>query len=137
MKARGARELQTEGWDTVAFTDGSMIQEEVGAGYVVPEEDITVLMKVMGPQTVNRAELTAIYAVLQDMAPSKDLVVYTDSKVAIQKLAAWAANPETLVGDKHESLVAAMGGADCGEAWEVRVAENKGARRPAGQRVSG
>lgn len=110
VKARGARELQTEGWDTVAFTDGSMIQEEVGAGYVVPEEDITVLMKVMGPQTVNRAELTAIYAVLQDMAPSKDLVVYTDSKVAIQKLAAWAANPETLVGDKHESLVAAMGG---------------------------
>jgi hypothetical protein len=44
------------------------------------------------------------------MAPNGDLVVYTDSKVAIQKLAAWAASPEALTGDKHESLVAAMGG---------------------------
>ena len=86
-----------------------MIQEEVGAGYVVPDADVVVHMKVRGPQTVNRAELTAIYAALQDTRPDRDLVVYSDSKLAIQKLTTWAAGPEALVGDKHEGLVAAIG----------------------------
>ena len=40
VEERGECELQTKGWDTVAFTDGSMIQEEVGAGYVVPDAGV-------------------------------------------------------------------------------------------------
>ena len=76
---------------------------------MVPDADVVVHMKVRGPQTVNRAELTAIYAALQDTRPDRDLVVYSDSKFAIQKLTTWAAGPEALVGDKHEGLVAAIG----------------------------
>lgn len=62
-------------------------------------------MKVAGPQTVNRAEMTAILAALQDVGSHADCTIYTDSKVAIQGIAKWAANP-TLVGkDKHGDIL--------------------------------
>ena len=101
------------------FTDGSKMQDEVGAGYVIPtkpwhhehftrEDDLVFpgrTMKVAGPQTVNRAEMTAILAALQDVGNHTDCTIYTDSKVAIQGIAKWAANP-TLVGkDKHGDIL--------------------------------
>ena len=103
----------------IIFTDGSKIQDEVGAGYVIPvrpwhpehfESTDGLLfpgrmMKVAGPQTVNRAEMTAILAALQDVGDGADCSIYTDSKVSIQNIKRWAADPNLLNRDKHEDVL--------------------------------
>ena len=57
-------ESVTHGKGTLVFTDGSNIDGEVGAGYVLPKWSTQVAMKVRGPQTVNRAEMTSQLAAL-------------------------------------------------------------------------
>jgi ribonuclease HI/exonuclease III len=103
----------------IIFTDGSKMQDEVGAGYVIPvrpwhvdhfESTDDLLfpgrkMKVAGPQTVNRAEMTAILAALQDVGDGTDCSIYTDSKVSIQNVKRWAADPNLLNRDKHEDIL--------------------------------
>ena len=103
----------------IIFTDGSKIQDEVGAGYVIPvrpwhpehfesTDDLLFpgrMMKVAGPQTVNRAEMTAILAALQDVGDGTDCSIYTDSKVSIQNIRRWAADPNLLNRDKHEDIL--------------------------------
>ena len=107
------------GMGTLVFTDGSKTGEGVGAGYVIPTDPTHrqhfaetgeryfpgVTMKVAGPQSVNRAELTAILAVLQDLDDNADCTIYTDSKVSVQNIQRWAADPTQLEGDKHEVLL--------------------------------
>lgn len=63
------------------------MEDDVGAGYVVVNEegDLMTGMKVAGPQTVNRSELVAQYAVLMDIPPERPLSIYTDSRCSIQK----------------------------------------------------
>ena len=63
------------------------------------------MMKVAGPQTVNRAEMTAILAALQDVGDGTDCSIYTDSKVSIQNIQRWAADPNLLNKDKHEDIL--------------------------------
>ncbi len=63
----------------LVFTDGSDMSGGVGAGYVIPEEHVEVAMKVLGPQTVNRAELTAQLAVLEDNLEHTPCSIYTYS----------------------------------------------------------
>ena len=82
------------GMGTLIFTDGSKTGEDVGAGYVIPTDPTHCqhftgsgeqlfpgcTMKVAGPQSVNRAELTAILAVLQDINDDMDCTIsYSDS----------------------------------------------------------
>ena len=117
--APGELAARQPGMGTLVFTDGSKMGDEVGAGYVIPTDPTHCqhftdsgeqlfpgcTMKVAGPQSVNRAELTAILAVLQDMSDDTDCTIYTDSKVSIQNIQRWAADPTQLSGDKHEALL--------------------------------
>ena len=66
-----ASESITYGGGTLVFTDGSDIQGHVGAGYVIPQTGAALAMKVRGPQTANRAEMTAHLAALEDIPQAK------------------------------------------------------------------
>jgi ribonuclease HI len=46
-------------------------------------------MKVAGPQTVNRSELTAILYALRVARVDQPLILYTDCKVSLDKIRAW------------------------------------------------
>ena len=103
------------------FTDGSKIDDEVGAGYLIActeGEGERVTMKVAGPQTMNRSEMTAQHAVLQDAGHDTRLTIYTDSMCSIQKLQSWVRNPRSLDGDKHSKII-----------WDIatRIANRRGA----------
>ena len=94
----------------IIYTDGSEIQEQVGAGYVVPATGETVQMKVSGPQTVNRAEMTAILAALEDTPREEDLSTFTDSKCAILNIIKWIRTPHFFDGHKHRDILGAICG---------------------------
>ena len=104
-------ESVTHGWEQVVYTDGSKTEHGVGAGFVVPgdPEVAAAHMKVRGPQTGNRAELTAQYAAMEDLWHRGEMAIYTDSKFTIQKLLAWVADPGSLLGDPHEEIVREIG----------------------------
>jgi len=89
------------------YTDGSKMDEGLGAGYVIVNEDggLTERMKVAGPQTVNRSEFVGQYVVLEDVPPEREVSVYTDSLVSIQKLISWITDPASLDRDKHQDVV--------------------------------
>ena len=83
-----AEDMAVCGWERVVFTDGSKTEQGVGAGYVIPADASLdpAHMAILGPQTVNRAELTAQHAVLEDLVGGGSVALYTDSKFSIQKL---------------------------------------------------
>ena len=95
----------THGKGTLIYTDGSEITEKVGAAYVIPETSVSVRMKVAGPQTVNRAEMTAELAVLQDVPKHQDISIFTDSKCSIQNVLKWIVEPAHFDDHKHENLL--------------------------------
>jgi ribonuclease HI len=111
-----------------------------------------VCMKVSGPQTVNRSELTAILAVLEALPPDEYISIYTDSKCSTHKITAWIADPTSLDGDKHADILRRIGHvlaertadifirkvpAHCGVHWNevVDKAAKKAARTPADQNL--
>ena len=97
------------GRGTLIYTDGSVKGDEVGAGYVVPPLDGTfergLQMKVLGPQTINRAELTAIYAVLQDWPTGTPCTILSDSLTSLRNIQRWIADPMQFRGTIHEDLL--------------------------------
>ena len=106
-----AEDMAVCGWERVVFTDGSKTEQGVGAGYVIPADASLdpAHMAILGPQTVNRAELTAQHAVLEDLVGGGSVALYTDSKFSIQKLMEWIADPGSLKGDPHADIVLDMG----------------------------
>ena len=106
-----------DGAGALAYTDGSVKGEAVGAGYVIPlslqdgpqtEGMSEVQMKVQGPQTINRAELTAILAVLEDVPTDQPCTILSDSLVSIRNIARWVADPMQFRGNTHEDLLTAV-----------------------------
>ena len=90
---------------TQLYSDGSKIGGKVGAGLYCATSGREWTMKVAGPQTVNRAELTAILHAVCVARVDLPLVLYTDSKVSLDKISAWVMRPGAQVGDKHADIV--------------------------------
>ena len=87
------------------YTDGSKMGGRVGAGLYCAHTGRGWTMKVAGPQTVNRAELTAILYALRVARVDQPLILYTDSKVSLDKIRAWVLRPGAQAGDKHADIV--------------------------------
>ena len=81
------------------------MDSEVGAGYAIPECQVAVAMKVKGPQTVNRAEMTAQLAVLEDTPRHVHISIYTDSKCSIQYIKKWILYPGSFEHHRHGDLL--------------------------------
>ena len=97
----------THGRGILVFTYGSNIDGDVGAGYVrgsrkgdESSHDCSV-----GPQTVNRAEMTAQLAALGDIPEEVHIIIYTDSKCSIQYIQKWMVNPGFFTHHKHEDIL--------------------------------
>ena len=95
---------------TQLYTDGSKIRGEVGAGV----HDASTVghpglkMKVNGAQTVNRAELVAILEAVRYAPTDDDVVIYTDSMVALQKVRNWILRPSQQTDGKHSDVAHAI-----------------------------
>ena len=100
-----AEDSITHGKGVLIFTDGSDMSGDVGAGYVIPQDHVEVAMKVLGPQTVNRAEMTAQLAVLEDTPGHIPVSIYTDSKCSIQYIKKWMVNPDFFLHHKHGDIL--------------------------------
>ena len=87
------------------FTDGSNIDVQVGAGYVIPERNTALPTKVKGPQRVNRAEMTAQLAALEDIPQDETISVYKDNKCSIQDNKKWIVYPGRFPKHKHEDML--------------------------------
>jgi ribonuclease HI len=105
MEPLRAEDSITHGRGVLIFTDGSDMSGDVGAGYVIPQEHVEVAMKVLGPQTVNRAEMTAQLAVLEDTPGHVPVSIYTDSKCSIQYIKKWMVNPDSFLHHKHGDIL--------------------------------
>ncbi|KAJ9519805.1 hypothetical protein QJQ45_013498 [Haematococcus lacustris] len=99
-------------WATIAYSDGSCIKTSgadparVGAGVYIPENNILITVALDDPEsnTINKAELTAIYAALKAGAKR----IATDSLCSLYQIRRALANPMSLITHRHKDILTAI-----------------------------
>ncbi|KAJ9525591.1 hypothetical protein QJQ45_003392 [Haematococcus lacustris] len=99
-------------WATIAYSDGSCIKASgadparVGAGVYIPENNILITVALDNPEsnTINKAELTAIYAALKAGAKR----IATDSLCSLYQIRRALANPMSLITHRHNDILTAI-----------------------------
>ncbi|KAJ9517856.1 hypothetical protein QJQ45_004218 [Haematococcus lacustris] len=99
-------------WATIAYSDGSCIKASgadparVGAGVYIPENNILITVALDNPEsnTINKAELTAIYAALKAGAKR----IATDSLCSLYQIRRSLANPMSLITHRHNDILTAI-----------------------------
>jgi ribonuclease HI len=104
--------MKHEDQRTHLYTDGSCLEgppQRIGAAVYQPLTGITHLVDPCGKgptNTINRAELSGIYAALQHVALThEDVTVFTDSLCALQQIRAAIHKPSSIADRKHRKLL--------------------------------